>query len=133
MSTTRVTTLTYEAQDGTMLAQAVHKSLDHKARGLSPQGYADATEWTIMVTGPFDWQRDGGRLPAHLRDYANAGMPLEHAADLVDVTEALARVGHALETFQQEIKDADTALSQRLAAAQAYGKVQELPIEQVQS
>lgn len=117
--------LTYETADGTRLAEAVHKSLQPKGPEGS-QAYQDQAEWSVRLVGPVGWERDGGGIPPALR---KDDLPLGHATDMGDASQALARIGAAVEVWLEARTQNDAALLQRVRAAQVYGKAQELPLD----
>lgn len=114
---THVTTLDYQDAQGETLARAFHRD--------AAVNQVQESTWSAEPSGRFGFQMDGGGLPRSLM----APLPL-HAEDLSDAIEALTRIGQALEAYDQDMTDAKTRLAQRVAAAQAYGKTPELPLDE---
>jgi hypothetical protein len=125
--TVQTSILTYTDDEGTPLVQLVHKSvrLRHQGPVKGSAGYAEAPDWAVEFAAPYDWQRDGGGLPREL----GPGRPDEiRAKTVADATEALARIGDALQVWIAERAKNDAALVQRVAAAALYGVDPELPL-----
>lgn len=125
---TRVTHLAYTDDKDNLVAFAVHKSADtlSKARP-GTQAYDEAPHWTVHPEGPYGWERDHYSLPEPMRVQAQQGWPLE-AETVEDAREALDRIGSALEIHLADRETIGQTLARRVAAAQAYGKVPELPL-----
>ena len=126
--TVQTSILTYTDDQGTPLVQLVHKSVrlrDNKPPRGS-QAYRETPDWAVEFAAPYDWQRDGGGLP---RELVHPSAPDNILAKTVaDATEALARIGDALQVWIAEKAKNDAALVQRVAAASRYGAEPELPL-----
>lgn len=126
MSTT-VTLLTYEdSQTGEPLVQAVHKSVRLRGEPVKgSQAYADTPDWALEFVGRVGFQRDGGGLPREL----TKGSQDIAASNVPDATEALTRIGQALEDWVSAREMADASLVRRVASAALFGLNPELPLD----
>ena len=126
--TVQTAVLTYENDKGETLVRLVHKSARLPERGgpvKGSTGYEEAPDWVVEFAHPYGWENMGGGLPKEL----GPGRPDNiMASSVADATEALARIGNALEVWIAERAKADSALVQRVAAAARYGQEPELPL-----
>lgn len=128
MSNVQTAVLTYENDKGETLVRLVHKSARLPERGgpvKGSTGYAEAPDWVAEFAHPYGWENNGGGLPREL----GPGRPdAIQAVTVADATEALARIGNALEVWITERAKSDSALVQRVSAAARYGVEPELPL-----
>lgn len=124
MTTVQPTVLTYTNDKGQPLAQLVHKSVRLRHETSSQECEAAPT-WVVEFSRPYGWENNGGGLPREL----GPGRPDSIAAVTVaDATEALARIGNALEVWISDREIADAALVRRVGKAALYGLDPELPL-----
>jgi hypothetical protein len=124
MSTT-ATLLTYEDAKGEPLVQAVHKSVRLRGEPVKgSQAYAETPTWALEFVGRVGFQGDGGGLPHDL----TRGSQDISAESLADATEALSRIGNALERWLERRADADRLLLETISQAARYGVDPELPL-----
>lgn len=126
--TVQPTILTYTNRKGEVTCQLLHKALVANAgRGpvVGSSGYEEAPTWALEFLGRNDWQHDGGGLP---RDLLQGRQPVIAATSLADATEALARIGDALDVWMAERAATDEALERRIRKAADYGREPELPL-----
>lgn len=126
MTTVQPTVLTYEDADGQPLVQLVHKSITVRDAPRGSQKYQEAPEWSVEFLGRLGFQHNGGDLPRDLRPSRPDGIA---ATNLADATEALTRIGHALESWLASRAAADTTLVNLVGNAALYGLTPELPLD----
>lgn len=127
--TVQPTILTYTNAKGDVTCQLVHKSLIAQAgRGpvVGSTAYEETPDWSVEFLGRLDWQHDGGGLP---RELGPGRADAIYAKTLGDATEALARIGAALDVWLADRAATDAALVRRVSQAALYGKDAELPLD----
>lgn len=127
--TVQTAVLTYENDKGETLVRLVHKSSRLPERGgtwtKGSTGYEEAPDWVAEFAHPYGWENNGGGLPGELGPGRSDAI---QAVTVADATEALARIGAALESWISARQHQDALLVQRVAAAARYGAEPELPL-----